>query len=109
MMNTCGQQSTTSRTRRTCPCFQDLHAPESPLSASYRYPNVGVISWLSLPIYGLDFGWGKEIYMVPGTHDFDGNSLMLPVPNSDGSVVLALCLQVDHMEKLKEYYYEDIM
>lgn len=89
--------------------FQDLHAPESPAGASYGYPNVGVISWLSLPIYGLDFGWGKEIYMGPGTHDFDGDSLMLPGPNSDGSVVLALCLQVDHMEKFKEYYYEDIM
>ncbi|KAJ8747338.1 hypothetical protein K2173_013161 [Erythroxylum novogranatense] len=42
-------------------------------------PNLGVVSWVTLPIYGLDFGWGKEVYMGPGTHNFDGDSLLCQV------------------------------
>ncbi|GAV85498.1 Transferase domain-containing protein [Cephalotus follicularis] len=88
--------------------FQDLHALGSTQGPFYGNPNLGVVSWLTLPIYGLDFGWGREIYMGPGTHDFDGDSLLLPSPNGDGSLVVALCLQMVHMEAFKKYFYEDI-
>jgi shikimate O-hydroxycinnamoyltransferase len=88
--------------------FQDIHALGGTEGPFYGNPNIGVVSWLTLPIYGLDFGWGKEIYMGPGTHDFDGDSLLLPSPNGDGSVILAICLQVAHMEAFKKYFYEDI-
>lgn len=88
--------------------FQDLHALGSDDGPFYGNPNIGVVSWLTLPIYGVDFGWGKEIYMGPGTHDFDGDSLLLPGAEGDGSVVLALCLQVAHMDAFKKYFYQDI-
>ncbi|XP_010548604.1 PREDICTED: spermidine hydroxycinnamoyl transferase [Tarenaya hassleriana] len=88
--------------------FQDLHALGSTEGPFYGNPNLGVVSWLTLPIYGLDFGWGKEVYMGPGTHDFDGDSLLLPDHEDAGSVVLALCLQVAHMEAFKKHFYEDI-
>ncbi|KAH7544692.1 hypothetical protein FEM48_Zijuj01G0012700 [Ziziphus jujuba var. spinosa] len=42
--------------------FQDLHALGSDQGPFYGNPNLGVVSWLTLPMYGLDFGWGKEIY-----------------------------------------------
>ncbi|KAK1420858.1 hypothetical protein QVD17_22770 [Tagetes erecta] len=74
----------------------------------YGNPNVGVISWLSLPIYGADFGWGKEIHMSPGTHESDGDSVILHGKDGDGSVVVALCLQVRHMEEFKKLFYHDI-
>ncbi|XP_021815849.1 spermidine hydroxycinnamoyl transferase-like [Prunus avium] len=89
--------------------FQDLHALGSDQGPFYGNPNLGVVSWLTLPIYGLDFGWGKEIYMGPGPHDFDGDSLLLPSPDGDGSIVLALCLQVAHMDAFKKHFYEDII
>ncbi|KAA8535849.1 hypothetical protein F0562_030831 [Nyssa sinensis] len=85
--------------------FQDLHG-QGPL---FGNPNLGVSSWLTLPIYGLDFGWGKEIYMDPGTHDLDGDSLILPGQDGDGSCVVALCLQGAHMEAFKKFFYEDII
>ncbi|KAI4335391.1 hypothetical protein L6164_014037 [Bauhinia variegata] len=88
--------------------FQDLHALGSDGGPFYGNPNLGVVSWLTLPIYGFDFGWGKEFYMGPGTHDFDGDSLILPNPNGDGSLSVALCLQVAHMDAFKRYFYEDI-
>ncbi|KAK8471076.1 hypothetical protein PHAVU_003G140550 [Phaseolus vulgaris] len=89
--------------------FQDLYAVGSEKGPFYGNPNLGVVSWLTLPIYGVDFGWGKEVYMGPGTHDFDGDSLLLPGPDGDdGSLLLALCLQVVHMDAFKKHFYEDI-
>ncbi|KAL6178584.1 hypothetical protein ACLB2K_050102 [Fragaria x ananassa] len=88
--------------------FQDLHALGSDEGPFYGNPNLGVVSWITLPIYGLDFGWGKEIYMGPGTHDFDGDSLILPSSDGDDSVVVALCLQVAHMDAFKKHFYEDL-
>ncbi|KAL8191567.1 hypothetical protein R6Q57_028298 [Mikania cordata] len=74
----------------------------------YGNPNVGVISWLWLPMYGADFGWGKEIHMGPGTHESDGDSLILHGKEGDGSLVVALCLQMRHMEDFKKVFYQDI-
>ncbi|KAJ0090913.1 hypothetical protein Patl1_14216 [Pistacia atlantica] len=89
--------------------FQDLHALGGTEGPFYGNPNLGVVSWLTLPMYGIDFGWGKEVYMGPGSHDFDGDSLILPNPKEDGGLILALCLQVGHVEAFKKYFYEDIM
>ncbi|XP_057418990.1 spermidine hydroxycinnamoyl transferase-like [Lotus japonicus] len=89
--------------------FQDFHTTESENGAFYGDPNLGVFSWLTLPIYGVDFGWGKEIFMGPGTHDFDGDSLLLPGPVEDGSLLIAICLQEIHMEAFKKHFYEGIM
>ncbi|KAF3452760.1 hypothetical protein FNV43_RR03193 [Rhamnella rubrinervis] len=90
--------------------FQDLHALGSDHGPFYGNPNLGVVSWLTLPIYGLDFGWGKEIYMGPGTHDFDGDSLILPDDRGgDGSLLVALCFQAQHMDAFKQYFYGDIL
>lgn len=88
--------------------FQDLHARKSMDGPFYGNPNLGVISWLTLPMYGLDFGWGKEIYMGPGTHDSDGDCLMLRGPINNGSVKVAICLQEAHVDAFKKYLYEDI-
>ena len=88
--------------------LQDLHSRKGDDSPFHGNPNLGVISWLNLPIYGLDFGWGKEVYMGPGIHNSDGDCLMLPGPVNDGSVKIALCLQVAHADDFKKYFYEDI-
>ncbi|KAM6554245.1 hypothetical protein CsatB_015007 [Cannabis sativa] len=83
----------------------DDHEQQGPF---YGNPNIGVVSWLRLPMYGLDFGWGKEIYVGPGIHAYDGDSLLISSPSGDGSLVLALCLQVEHMEPFKHHFYNDI-
>ncbi|CDY66506.1 BnaAnng22360D [Brassica napus] len=84
---------------------EDLKDTEGPF---YGNPNLGLVSWLTLPMYGLDFGWGQEVYMGPGTNDLDGNSLLLPDKTEDGSLILATCQQVVHMEAFKKHFYEDI-
>ncbi|XP_057421753.1 spermidine hydroxycinnamoyl transferase [Lotus japonicus] len=89
--------------------FQDLHAIRSEDGDFFGDPNLCVVSWLALPIYGVDFGWGKEVFMGPGTHDSDGDSLLLPGPDGDGSLLIPICLQEIHMEAFKKHFYEGIM
>ncbi|TKY54545.1 Spermidine hydroxycinnamoyl transferase [Spatholobus suberectus] len=88
---------------------QDLHASRSEEEPFYGNPNLAVVSWLTLPIYGIDFGWGNEVYMGPATHDFDGDFVLLPGPDGDGSLLVALGLQVVHMDAFKKHFYEHIV
>ncbi|KAM6586066.1 hypothetical protein CsatB_013068 [Cannabis sativa] len=44
---------------------------------TYKYPNLGIISWLRLINYEVDFGWGQPIYVGPGGIMFEGKSYML--------------------------------
>ncbi|XP_051149199.1 spermidine hydroxycinnamoyl transferase-like [Andrographis paniculata] len=88
--------------------LQDIKAPGTNDGTFYGNPNLGVTSWLALPLHGLDFGWGKEIFMGPGTHDCDGDSLVIPSSDGDGSVTVAVCLQDSCMEDFKKIFYEDL-
>ncbi|PWA65760.1 spermidine hydroxycinnamoyl transferase [Artemisia annua] len=89
--------------------FQDLQSIKDGEGPFYGNPNLSVISWLTLPMYGVDFGWGKEYFTGPGTHDAeDGDFLILPGEEGGGSLVVALCLQARHMEDFKRVFYESI-
>ncbi|KAH7855719.1 hypothetical protein Vadar_028089 [Vaccinium darrowii] len=89
--------------------FRTYHTVRSTHGAFYGNPNVEVTSSLGLPQKGVDFGWGKEIHMGPGSVAFDGKSFIMDGPNEDGSLIVALRLQVGHMDALKELFYEDIL
>ncbi|CAH9070450.1 unnamed protein product [Cuscuta epithymum] len=69
-------------------------------------PNLSVTSWMSLPLHGLDFGWGEEIHMGPGNHTGDGDILILPSREGDGSLLVALSFQADHIEDFKKCFYQ---
>ncbi|KAF5746004.1 putative Anthranilate N-benzoyltransferase protein [Tripterygium wilfordii] len=88
--------------------FQDLYALGSNQGPLYGYPNIGVVSLLTLPVYGKDFGFGKEICVRPGSYDFDGDTVIIPSAEGDGSVIVALCLQSGHMDAFKMYFYQDM-
>ncbi|CAA3002553.1 spermidine hydroxycinnamoyl transferase [Olea europaea subsp. europaea] len=89
--------------------YQDIHAIRNNLGPFYGNPNIGVISWIALPMHDLNFGWGKEILMAPGTLDCDGDSLILRGQDGDDSLVVSLCLQVDHLKSFKKFFYGDIV
>ncbi|KAH7834173.1 hypothetical protein Vadar_013406 [Vaccinium darrowii] len=88
--------------------FRTYHIVESTQGAFYGNPNLEVTSWVGLPLKGVDFGWGKEIHVGPGSVNLDGKAFIMDGHNEDGSLVVALRLQVGHMDALREIFYKDI-
>lgn len=73
---------------------------------TFRCPNLGITSWVRLPIHDADFGWGRPIFMGPGGIAYEGLSFILPNSNNDGSLSVAIALQPEHMKVFKEALYE---
>nr|GMC71596.1 shikimate O-hydroxycinnamoyltransferase [Ipomoea batatas] len=73
---------------------------------TFRCPNLGITSWVRLPIHDADFGWGRPIFMGPGGIAYEGLSFMLPSPENDGSLSIAISLQEEHMKLFKEFLYD---
>ena len=73
---------------------------------TYKCPNLGITSWVRLPIYDADFGWGRPIFMGPGGIPYEGLSFVLPSPTNDGSLSVAIALQTEHMKLFEKCLYE---
>lgn len=73
--------------------------------ATCTCPNLTVVSWMRLPFYEADFGWGAPLLMRPATM-FEGKGYIHPDTANDGSFSLALCLETDHMESFRKLFYE---
>ncbi|KAJ6422846.1 hypothetical protein OIU84_027761 [Salix udensis] len=68
-------------------------------------PNLSIVSWMRLPIYKADFGWGAPLLMRPATM-LEGRGYIHPNPANDGSFSLAICLETDHMESFRKLFYD---
>ncbi|XP_027920823.1 spermidine hydroxycinnamoyl transferase-like [Vigna unguiculata] len=87
---------------------QDLHEEGREKEPFPGNPNLSVVSWFRLPINGINFGWGKEVRMSPATHGFDGDFVLLPDPDENGSVLVYIRLQLLHIDAFKKHFYQDI-
>ncbi|THG11714.1 hypothetical protein TEA_021699 [Camellia sinensis var. sinensis] len=90
--------------------FRYFHIVGSNQGPFYGNPNICITDWTRLPLYGVDFGWGKEIYMVPGAIGYDGKASILPGHDEDGSFLFLIPwrLQETHMDAFKKFFYNDI-
>ncbi|XP_022041784.1 spermidine hydroxycinnamoyl transferase [Helianthus annuus] len=52
--------------------FRTSHTIGSTTGCFDGNPNMEIISWLGIPFEGLDFGWGKCVYVGPATINVDG-------------------------------------
>ncbi|KAL6570275.1 hypothetical protein OROMI_014789 [Orobanche minor] len=73
---------------------------------TFRCPNLGITSWVRLPIHEADFGWGRPIFMGPGGIAYEGLSFVLPSPTNDGSLSVAISLQTEHMKVFEKLLYD---
>lgn len=71
-------------------------------------PNLSIVSWMSMPIYDADFGWGYPDYVGPSILDNDGKAFIMLGPNNDGSIIIVIRLQMKYMEDFKKFFYEDL-
>ncbi|KAF8765317.1 hypothetical protein HU200_008690 [Digitaria exilis] len=70
----------------------------------YRCPNLGLTSWVRMPIHDADFGWGRPLFMGPST--IEGLGFILPSADGDGSLSIAIALEAAHMEKFQKLILE---
>ncbi|CAI8605764.1 unnamed protein product [Vicia faba] len=76
----------------------------------YRNPNLGALSWMMFSYHKFDFGWGEEVYMIPGIHTIlEGETYILPSSQVDGTLVCFICLQEVYMSAFKKHFYEGII
>lgn len=98
----------------TCKNLPDLslyrhsHTVGCSRGAFFGNPNLLITSWWGLNLYGLDLGWGEETYMGPASVGYDGRILILPSHNGDGSFLVILRFQVEHLDAFVKYLYEEI-
>lgn len=72
---------------------------------TFRSPNLGITSWVRLPIHDADFGWEKPIFMGPAGIPFEGLAYILPSPSRDGSLSVSLALRAEHMARFEQLFY----
>ncbi|KAI5675855.1 hypothetical protein M9H77_06805 [Catharanthus roseus] len=72
----------------------------------FSSPNLNINSWTRLPVHDADFGWGRPIHMGPACILYEGTIYILPSPNKDRTLTLAVCLDSDHMPIFKKCLYE---
>ncbi|XP_031108161.1 shikimate O-hydroxycinnamoyltransferase-like [Ipomoea triloba] len=72
----------------------------------FASPNLNINSWTRLPVHNSDFGWGTPVHMGPALILYEGTVYILPSPNKDRSLTLAVCLDADHMPLFQELLYK---
>ena len=75
---------------------------------NFMSPNLGLVSWVRLPTYGADFGWGQPFYAGPAVVLCEGTSFVLPpaLGDEDGSLSLIISLKHEHIEAFQELFYD---
>lgn len=73
---------------------------------TFQTPNLGITSWVRLPIYGADFGFGPPLSMGPAGVPFEGLAYLLPGPPGDKRLRLSITLSPSHMLRFQELIYQ---
>ncbi|XP_030491939.2 shikimate O-hydroxycinnamoyltransferase [Cannabis sativa] len=91
--------------------YLELHPNLSSIrrgAQTYRNPNLGITSWVRLINYEVDFGWGQPIYIGPGGIMYEGKSYVIPCPTNDGSLLVGIALQPQHMKMFEKLFYQNL-
>ncbi|KAL4333642.1 hypothetical protein GQ457_07G037880 [Hibiscus cannabinus] len=72
----------------------------------FQCPNLSINSWMWLPLYDADFGWGRPIWLGLTKVSQDGKTYILPSPTNDGSLSVVSCLDTRHMKQFGQLLYE---
>ncbi|PNX85349.1 hydroxycinnamoyl-coenzyme A shikimate/quinate hydroxycinnamoyltransferase, partial [Trifolium pratense] len=81
---------------------------EGEIAPYFGNPNFHLTSWMSMPIYEADFGWGKPINFGLAYVSSHDRALILLSPEGDGSVHVCLHFQIARLELFNKFFYEDI-
>ncbi|KAI0504728.1 hypothetical protein KFK09_015681 [Dendrobium nobile] len=70
-----------------------------------------VVSWMGMPVYDADFGWGKPFYMGAASLQVAGQAFIVPCSpeEEEGGVSVVMAMEESYMRRFKEVFYKDII
>ncbi|KAI4312517.1 hypothetical protein MLD38_037323 [Melastoma candidum] len=71
----------------------------------FRCPNLRITSWTRLPLYDVDFGWGRPIFVGLGVQLHEGMAFLLPSPTGDG-IWMTISLPINHLKAFEKLLYQ---
>ncbi|KAK3183897.1 hypothetical protein Dsin_031183 [Dipteronia sinensis] len=89
--------------------YIEMHPDKSSLTRvghMYKSPNLVIINWSSLSLQDADFGWGPPEFMGGARVFPEGMAILLPNPTDDGSILLGVCLETQHLQLFTKYLYD---
>ncbi|MQM03026.1 hypothetical protein Taro_035803 [Colocasia esculenta] len=69
-------------------------------------PNLIVNSWVQLPLYDSDFGWGRPVFVGPAKTLCEGMAHIFPRPAIADGLTLVIALHPEAMERFKAIFYD---
>jgi shikimate O-hydroxycinnamoyltransferase len=83
----------------------DVSALAREASTFHGGVNLGLTSWLRLPIHDADFGWGRPVFLGPGGVAHEGLAFVVPSADGDGSLSVSISLRGEHMDKFRKLIF----
>lgn len=79
------------------------------MSAKRGLPDtdLSVVSWLGMPMYEADFGWGAPQFMARAQTYGSGFVYLTSSPGKDAGISVVLGLEPDVMKQFKKLFYEE--
>ncbi|MED6129189.1 hypothetical protein PIB30_105446 [Stylosanthes scabra] len=71
-------------------------------------PNIMLVSWLQMPLYEADFGWGKPHYFGPGAVAPIDDGIIAPSPHGHGSILIFMHFQMAHLHKFINLFWDTL-
>ncbi|RDX98914.1 Shikimate O-hydroxycinnamoyltransferase, partial [Mucuna pruriens] len=72
-----------------------------------RNHNIHITSWISMPVYEADFGWGKPMHFGLGNEFREDRELIISSSDGDG-VIVSMNFQTVPMQLFNKFFYEDV-
>ncbi|XP_017983865.1 PREDICTED: shikimate O-hydroxycinnamoyltransferase [Theobroma cacao] len=76
---------------------------------TFQSPNLSINSWMRLPLYAADFGWGRPMHVGLANVIHEGKICIVPSPVDDGSLSLVVCLETSHMKQFEKCLYDFLL
>ncbi|KQK11564.1 putrescine hydroxycinnamoyltransferase 1 [Brachypodium distachyon] len=89
--------------------YLELHEmgsrPAPPIGNSLPKTELRVVSWLGMPVYDADFGWGKPLMMLRAVVLRAGVVYLMDGRQGDGSVQIVVCMETAILNEFERLLY----